>query len=92
MASPNLPSTSRKLFNNENNENMETTSVKRPVGPTVSISQKKVKASTSTMVERLPFWLGFSAMNEIAKATNESKEPTLSVSELEKGAWHMRMH
>jgi len=84
MASPNLVSTSRKLFQSVNNETTEIASVKRPVVDTVPSSQKKVKGTTSAMMQRPLFWLGFPALNELAKIANEPHEHSPSISELVK--------
>jgi hypothetical protein len=64
MATTTPTSSSRKLFENEN---IDSTNGKRPVLAVVLSSQKKIKGIAPTKRTRPPYWLGFQAMNTIAK-------------------------
>lgn len=81
MATITPTSSSRKLFENEN---IDSTSGKRPVLAVVLSSQKKVKGIAPTERTRPPYWLGFQAMNTIAKFANMPLIQTPSFTELVK--------
>lgn len=75
--------TTRKLFEN-NKESMDVSNgQKRQVNVLVVSSQKKAKGKRIAF-QRLPFWLGYHALNAIACNNDEPQEPTLSVSALVK--------
>ena len=81
MATTTPTSSSRKLFENEN---IESTSGKRPVLTVVLSNQKKVKGIVPTVRTRPPYWFGFQTMNTIARIANMPLIQTSSFTELVK--------
>ena len=82
MASPsNFALTSKKLFEESAMVEVEVQSQKRTSSAQVLSSQKKVKGK-EIQFQRPPFWLGFHALNLLAKEKDAPMEPSHSVSQL----------